>query len=331
MKKILALTMALGLVLTGCSNNEQGFNETPNGERAAKSMGINLPTAATTGALYPLGSSIATLWNEKLPYVNTSAQASNGGIENLNLLQSGEAQVSMAVISNVYQSMTGIEKFDGRPNEDIRVIAGLYYNPNQVVVRGDAPVQKLSDLAGKSFATGAPGSTTEDESRLHLTAAGIAYPDGIKAQFIGFTEAVDLMRNKQLDGAWIMAGIPTAAVTEITSTAGGRVIPIDQEIIDKLKADYPWYAEYTIPANTYKDQTTDIKTTAIKMAMFTSAQMPEDVVYDLTKTFWENIEQLKQSNPALKDVSIEKAVTDIADVPLHKGAIKYYKEVGVLK
>ena len=128
-----------------------------------------------------------------------------------------------------------------------------------------------------------------------------------------------------------MAGLPTAAVTEITTTANGKLVPIDEEVIAGLKGKYPWYAEYTIPAGTYEGQEQDITTSAIKMAMFTSADLPEDVVYDLTKAFWENIDTLKQSNSALKDLKIEDAVTDLAGLPLHDGAIKYHKEVGVLK
>lgn len=326
-KRLLALMSTL--ILVGCSGSTG--NQMQSGEKTQHSVVINMPTASTTGALYPLGSSIATMWNQKLPYLNASAQASNGGIENLNLLQSGEAQVSMAVISNIYQSQNGMGKFEGRPNEKVRIMAGLYYNPNQIVVREDAQIENFADIAGKKFATGAPGSTTEDEAKVHLSSAGIAYPDGIKAQFIGFTEAIDLMRNKQVDGAWIMAGLPNSAVTEMTTTADGRLVSLPPDLIQKLKAEYPWYAEYKIPSGTYKGQDEEVLTTAIKMAMFTTADLPEDVVYDLTKAFWENLEELQASNASLKGISIDQAVTDLADIPLHDGAIKYYKEVGVLK
>ncbi len=328
MKRVLLLILATLVILSGCigttdeskTKNEQGGRET---------VVINIPTAATTGALYPLGSSLAKLWNDELGYVKANAQASNGGIDNLNLLQSGEAQVSMAVTSIMYQSYKGEAVFEGRPNEKLRVLSGLYYNPNQVVVRRDAGIDSLRDIEGKNFASGAPGSTTEVETKLHLEQAGVDYPDGLNVQFVGFTEAIDLMRNKQLDGAWIMAGLPTAAVTEITTTADGKLVPIDEEIIVGLKEKYPWYAKYTIPAGTYEGQEQDITTSAIKMAMFTSADLPEDVVYDLTKSFWENIDALKQSNSALKGIEIEDAVTDLAGLPLHDGAIKYYKEMGL--
>lgn len=317
MKRVLMLILALLVILSGCAGN------------AEKKIAVNIPTAATTGALYPLGSSLAKLWNSELDYVKANAQASNGGIENLNLLQAGEAQVSMAVTSITYESYKGEGTFEGRPNEKLRIVTGLYYNPNQVVVRKETGIDGLKDIAGKNFASGAPGSTTEVETKLHLKEAGVDYPDGLKVQFVGFTEAIDLMRNRQLDGVWIMAGLPTAAVTEITATASGKLIPIEEDVIAKLREKYPWYARYIIPAGTYEGQGEEIVTSAIKMVIFTSADLSEDLIYDLTKTFWENIDTLKETNNALKGMKIEDAVTDLAGLPLHEGAIKYYKEAGL--
>lgn len=322
-KKLMMIATVATVILTGCGSKA--------GESTSKEVVINIPTAATTGALYPLGSSMANLWTNELDYVKANAQASNGGIDNLNLLHDGEAQVTMAVTSVMYESFKGVGTFEGRPNDKLRVISGLYYNPNQVVVSKDSGITSLKEIEGKNFASGAPGSTTEVETNLHLTEAGMNYPDDLKVQFVGFTEAIDLMRNKQLDGAWIMAGLPTAAVTEITTTAGGKLVSIEDEVITKLQAKYPWYAKFTIPAGTYDGQEDDVTTTAIKMAVFTSADMSDDVIYDLTKAFWENIETLQSTNNALKGMKIEDAVEDLAGLPLHDGAIKYYKEVGVIK
>ena len=269
-------------------------------------VNIAFPTAATTGALYPLGAGIANLWNTRLPYVTARAQASNGGIQNLNLLKA-------------------------RAYEGVRVLAGLYYNPNQVVARGDSGVKSLADFKGKSFAPGAAGGTTEVESRIHFTAAGLKYPDDLKAHFVGFTESIDLMRNKQLDGVWIMAGMPTAAVTEMCSTAGGRLVSMDDDVIARVQAEYPWYAKILIPAGTYDGQTEPVQTTAVKMLLLTDASMPEDVIYDLTRTFWENLPELGQAHAVMKTVTPDMAVTDLSGIPLHPGAEKYYREAGLLK
>lgn len=331
-KKIIVALLLVALLLTACSPKVNN-SSAPEGEKPkeGETVVINIPTAATTGALYPLGSSLATLWTNNLENVKASAQASNGGIDNLNLIQSGDAQVSMGVTSIIYQSFKGTDTFEGRPNDKLRIISALYFNPNQVVVRKDSGIDTLADIKGKNFASGAPGSTTEVETKIHLEAIGVKYPDEIKAQFVGFTEASELMRNKQLEGAWIMAGIPTAAVTEITTTADGKIIPIGKEVVEKLKETHPWYANYTIPAGTYEGLDTDVNTSAIKMALYTTTDMSEDVVYELTKSFWENIEKLAETNKSLEGLKVEDAVNEIADLPLHDGAIKYYKEVGVIK
>lgn len=339
MKKLVALLAMAAVSVTmvaGCSPKQE---EAPanNQEQSAqstdkkKTVNINFPTAATTGAVYPMGSSIANLWNNELGYVRVSAQASNGGVDNLNMIADGEAQLGVAVTSIMYESYNGTGTFEGRANENLRVLAGLYYNPNQVVVSKDSGIKSLADLKGKNFAPGSAGGTSEVETRIHLSALGLNYPDDIKAQFVGFTEATDLIRNKQIDGAWIMAGTPTSAVTEITSTAGGVLVPMEESLIEKLQAEYPWYAKYTIPAGTYEGQDEDVLTSAIKITICTDARVDDDVVYDLTKTFWENIDKLSETSGVLKKASLEEAATDLAGLPIHAGAERYYKEVGVLK
>lgn len=317
-KKVLLMSLILALILlVGCG---QGKDLTY----------INIPTASTTGALYPFGNSLAKLWNDTVPGVKANVQASNGGIDNLNLLEKKEANVSMAVVSNVYQAYHGLDKFEGRANENIRLIAGLYYNPNQVVVTKKSGIESLSDIKGKSFVPGVAGSTTEEEASVHLKVAGLSYPDDIKAQYVGFTEAIDLMRNKQIDGAWIMAGAPTSAVTEMLKTTDSKVLEIPEDFIEKLKVDYPWYSSYTLKAGVYEELEEDINTSAIKMVMFTDADMDEETIYELTKAFWENLDSLKESHSFLKDLSLENTLEDIADLPLHEGAKKYYQEQGLI-
>ena len=291
---------------------------------------INFPTAATTGAVYPLGAAICNMWNTELPNVRASAQASAGGIANLNMLADGEAQLGVAVTSIMYESFKGIGSFEGRANPNLRVMIGLYSNPNQVVVTDNSGINSLSDLVNKRFASGAPGSTTEVETSIHLNTMGVNYPEDLKVQYIGFTEAIDLMRNKQLDGAWIMAGIPNAAVTEMLSTAGGKLLNIDQNLIDALQVEYPWYGAYTIPAGTYPKQDKDILTSAIKLTICTDARVDDDVVYELTKSFWENFESLKATQAPLKKVDPKDAVKDLAGLPIHEGAARYYREIGLL-
>ncbi|MDO5724842.1 MAG: TAXI family TRAP transporter solute-binding subunit [Tissierellia bacterium] len=314
-KKRIIILAVLILILTAC--------------KAEDKANINMPTAATTGALYPLGSALANLWNQNIENINVSAQASDGGIDNLNLLSIGEAQVSMAVISNVRDSYLGLGKFENNKNPDLRIIAGLYLNPNQVVVSKTQNINSLSDLKDKRFVSGAPGSTTEEEAGIHLKASGLNYPEDLKIQNVGFTEAVDLMRNKMADGCWIMAGIPNSAVEQLLMTTDSKLISIEDDIFEKLKAEYPFYIRYEIPANTYEKQSETIYTTAIKMVMFTDKNLDESIVYEMTKVFWENLDELSKTNKMLKDLDINTTLKDLADIPIHDGAMKYYKEMGL--
>lgn len=328
-KKGFLVSMMLGaaLVLGACGGGDSSSQE---GEEGSKQHNLNFPTAGTTGTIYPLGSAMANLWGTEIEGLRVNAQASNGGVENLNLMKEGEAHISFATSGIIWEAYNGERGFKDRKYEDVRIVAGLYYNPNQFVVRENSGVESVGDLKGKKFAPGSIGSTPEVESSIILPAYGINYPDDINANFVGFTEAIDLMRNKQIDGALIQAGLPTAAVTEMTSTADGKLIGIEPEIRKQLMEEYPWYSEMTIPAGTYENQEEDIDTLAIKMMLMADASVDEETIYQMTKVFWENLDQLETTHAIVKQMKVENAVTELAGIPLHDGAKRYYEEIGVL-
>lgn len=318
-------TLAIAGVMAGCGGEKKEA-----APAAGQSVKINFPTAGASGALYAVGAAITNMWNNNVPGIQAASQASAGGIANLNMVSDGEAQVSIAISSNVYQCLNGTDSFKDHAYKDLKAIAGLYMNPNQVVVTAKSGIQTLADVKGKHFAVASAGSSVYNESSAHFTAAGLKFPDDIQAEYITFTDASDMLQNGSIDGAWIMSGAPASSVTQAL-TGGARLVDIGDNLIKELKAKYPWYATYTIKAGTYPNQDKDVKTTAIKMVMFTRGDMPEDVVYNLTKSFWTHIEELGQAQKNLKGLKPEDAVKDIANVPLHPGAEKYYKEIGVLK
>ena len=265
-----------------------------------------------------------------MPGVQASSQASAGGIANLNMVSDGEAQVSIAISSNVSQCLNGTDSFKGHAYKDLKAIAGLYLNPNQVVVTNKSGIRTLADVKGKHFAVASAGSSVYNEAKAHFTTAGLHFPDDFKAEYIAFGGAADMLQNGTLDGAWIMSGAPASAVSQAL-TANCSLLSIGDDIFAKLKAQYPWYVKYTIPAGTYPNQKDPVQTTAVKMVMFCRGDLPEDTVYQMTKSFWEHIEDLGRSQKNLKGLQPADAVKDIANVPLHPGAAKYYKEIGVLK
>lgn len=326
MKKVLAFSAIL-ILATLCifagGSKEAGTSD------GHSTVILRFPTAGASGALYSVGAAITNMWNMNIPFVKASSQASGGGIDNLNQIADGESQVSIAISSNCWQSFNGTDSFEGRANPNLRVIAGLYLNPNQVVVTTKSGITNLSEVKGKHFAVAASGSSVEGECRNHFTAAGLNYPDDIRAEYISFADSADLLANGQIDGAWIMSGIPAPAVSQALSS-GCRLLEIDEDTTSALKAEYPWYVTYNIPAGSYPNQAQDIRTTAIKMVLFCSSDLDDETVYMLTKTLWENIEELGQSQGSLRGLTPEEAVRDIAGLPLHEGARRYYREIGVL-
>lgn len=283
---------------------------------------VSMPTAGTGGSLYPLGASIARILNETGEFKAT-IEASGGGIDNLNIIYDKDANISFGVSSIVSMSYEGEGIFKGRENKDLRVIASLYLNPNQVVVLKDKNIDSLADLEGKKFSSGAVGSSTEMEYFYHMDAIGCETEN---KTHLGPRESMEEMKLGSMDGVWIMAGAPSAQITEMILTTNSKVLSMPEEEIEKVIEKYPWYEKYTIKKDVYNSEE-DINTTATRMLIYTRSDCDDELVYNFTKVFWENIEELKKENKVLKTVKIEDATKGAGVIPMHPGAMKYYEEV----
>ncbi|MDO5299298.1 MAG: TAXI family TRAP transporter solute-binding subunit [Clostridia bacterium] len=315
MKKILALALCAAAVLCATS---------------ALAADINFVTAGTSSTFYPISATVCQLWNDNIEGMRATATPSGGGIDNLNQAYDGEAQIGIANANLVYQAQEGLASFEGFANENLRIFAGLYLNPNQVVVTKDSGIETLEDLIGKHISIGSAGSTTVDEATVHLDILGKTLDD-IKAEYMDTSAAADAISNKQLDGVWIMAGTPNAAVTQIMTTTDAQLLPIPAETVEALKVEYPWYAEDVIPAGTYAGQDEDVPTSAVKLTLFITADVDEETVYQMTKVFWENWDSLTETHAALKKADPKEACNDVAGVPIHEGAARYYREIGIME
>ena len=314
MKKMLATLLCLALCMSAA---------------CAFAADINFVTAGTASTFYPISATVVGLWNEAIDGMRAVATPSGGGIDNLNQAYDGEAQVGLAISSLVYQAQEGLASFEGFANDNLRIFTGLYINPNQVVVTKDSGINGLADLLGKRISIGAAGSTTIDEASVHLAAMGKTLDD-IKAEYMDTSTAADAVSNKLLDGVWVMAGTPNAAVTQIMTTTDSKLMPITAEEVEALKAEYPWYASCEIPAGTYAGQDEAVATSGVKLTLFVTADVDEETVYQMTKVFWENWDYLTETHAALKAADPKEACNDIAGVPIHDGAARYYREIGLL-
>jgi TRAP transporter TAXI family solute receptor len=314
---------------TGSSNSSSSTTDSTKSSKP-DNFTILMPTGTTTGTYYPLGAILTDFWSKKIDYIKATSQASNGSVQNLNFIKQGEAQLSLTPIGTLFQAVNGEQSFEGNKVDNVTILAGLYPNVNHLVARKGSGIKTISDIAGKNFVPGATGSATELESRHTLWAYDVDY-EKVNKNFVGFTEATDLMRNKQVDAAMVMAGVPTAAVTEMLATADGQLLSYSDEAIAKLQAEYPWTADYTIKANSYENQPEDVRTVAQFNFLVAHKDIPEDVAYDLVKAFWENLKELEGTHAVVKQFDVQNALKGAGDIPIHPGAAKYYKEVGVLK
>lgn len=310
------LTIALVIGLVGCTKNEASEN-------------LIFTTGTTTGVFYSLGAVLSTLWGNELEQRVTS-QASNGSVENLKLMQKGEANIGFTTINVAYEAYNGESSFDGSAYKDVRILGNLYPNISHFVTLNNGKINTIEDIAGKSFVYGAAGSATEIESNLVLDAHGVDQST-VKANYVGFTEAVDLMRNGQVDVVNIYSGVPSAATTELITTFDSKVLNFSDTAIDKLTTDYPWNFKYEIKANTYDKQTEPIITVGQYSAIVVDAGLSEEKAYELTKILWENLTEIEQGHSIASQFDPTVAAEGTAGVPLHPGAEKYYKEKGYLK
>ena len=315
MKKILAAMMCLLLLLSAS---------------CAMAANINFVTAGTASTFYPISATICQLWNENIEGMRAVATPSGGGIDNLNQAYDGEAQIGIANANLVYQAQEGLASFEGYANENLRIFAGLYLNPNQVVVTRDSGITSVRDFEGKRISIGAAGATTVEEAIIHLEGAGMKLDD-IKAEYMDTSAAADAVSNRLLDGVWVMAGIPNSAVTQIMTTTDSRLMAITPEEVEVLRKDYPWYASGVIPAGTYAGQNEDVQTSAVKLTLFITADVDEDTVYQMTRLFWENWDMLTETHAALRRADPKEACKDIAGVAIHDGAARYYREIGLMQ
>ena len=315
MKKILATVLCLSLLL---------------GATSALAADINFVTAGTASTFYPISATVCNLWNENIEGMRAVATPSGGGIDNLNQAYDGEAQIGIANANLVYQAQEGLASFEGYANENVRIFAGLYLNPNQVVVTKDSGINSIKDFAGKKISIGTAGATTVEEAIIHLEAAGMKLDD-VKAEYMDTSAAADAISNKLLDGVWVMAGTPNSAVTQIMTTTDSKLMPITPEEVEVLKKDFPWYAAGVIPAGTYAGQDEDVPTSAVKLTLFITADVDEETVYQMTKVFWENWDMLTETHAALKKADPKEACNDVAGVAIHDGAARYYREIGLMQ
>ncbi|WP_156948265.1 TAXI family TRAP transporter solute-binding subunit [Marinobacterium jannaschii] len=329
-KRSLIKAMGAALVLTTAAG-------TAGLAQAADKRSYVLATASTGGTYYPVGVALATLTKVKLEptqKISMSAINSAGSGENVKLLRENEAQFA------ILQGLYGAWAWNGEgkvaqsgPQKHLRSVSMLWQNVEQFVVKSDyvkqGNVADLKGLQGEKFSIGKKNSGTEGSGRTILGNLNIQ-ADSFNLAYMGYGASADALQNGTIDGMNIPSGVPTSAITRAYAALGSDITVLDftdQQIKD-ANGGYKLWTRYVIPANTYPGQTKDINTMAQPNFLAVRDDVSENDVYMLTKTIYENLAFLNGIHKATKAMALEKAIAGLP-VPLHPGAARYYKEMGV--
>src|SRR6201985_971642 len=292
--------------------------------RAVMAQGfVNVLTGGTSGVYYPLGVAIGKIFSDKIPNVKTQVQATKASVENLVLLQRGSGELAFTLGDSLKAAWEGDEEAGFKRKMDkLRTIGAIYPNYIQIVATADSKIKTLADLKGRSLSVGAPKSGTELNSRAILAAAGLSYKDIGKVEYLPFAESVDLMKNRQLDATLQSAGLGVASLKDLSTSSDISVVSVPKSIVDKIGLPF---VPAVIPANTYTGQDKDVPTAAVINYLVTSSAVSDDLAYEMTKLVFESLPELANSHAAGKEIRLETAAMG-NPVPLHPGAIRYYKE-----
>lgn len=327
-RKSISIMLVLVLVVSMLAGCGEKAADSP-ADSDGKETFISIATGGTAGTYFPLGAAMAKIYNDNIDGVTANAQSTGASVENIGLVSKGETEVAFIQSDITFYAYTGTESFaDTGKVENIRGMAMLYPEVIQIIATKSSGINSIEDLKGKKVAIGAPGSGTEANARQILGAHGLVYDDLAKADYLSFGEAADQLKSKQVDAAFVTAGLPTSAVTEVAQTADVVIVPMEQAKIVELNAEFPFYTEVIIPANTYRAQTTDIVATAVMAMLVVPEDLDEDLAYKMTKELFDQRQVIIDTHDRGNDIKLESAIIGMP-IELHPGAKRYYDEKGI--
>jgi len=338
MKKVLIFSLAVifGFALVmGCAPEEKAKTEEEAAAgAAAKTTFVTIGTGGITGVYYPTGGAIARIVNKKKDEygIRATVESTGGSVFNVNAVMSGDLEFGVVQSDRQYQAINGMAEWEEKgKQEDLRAVFSIHPESITLVAAVDAGIETIEDLKGKRVNIGNPGSGQRQNSIDALTAVGIDYQNDLTAESVKAAEAPGLLQDGRIDAFFYTVGHPSGAIKEATAGARKvRFIPVTGPGIDKLIADNPYYAKASIPVSLYPgaQNESDVETFGVKATFVTSAKVPENVVYAITKEVFDNFEDFKKLHPAYAILTKQNMMEGLS-APLHPGAEKYYKEAGL--
>jgi uncharacterized protein len=294
---------------------------------------VTIGTGGVTGVYYPTGGAICRLVNKgKSEHgIRCSVESTGGSVYNLNAIAAGELDMGVAQSDWQYHAYNGTDKFKEKgPNKDLRAVFSVHPEPFTVVARADAGVKDFQDLKGKRVNVGNPGSGQRGTMEVLMDALGWKMSDFKLAAELKPAEQSQALCDNKIDAFVYTVGHPNGSIKEATTSCDAVLVNVAGPEVDKLVADNPYYRIATIPGGMYRGTDEDVKTFGVGATFVSSAKVPEDVIYTVVKSVFENFDDFKKLHPAFAVLKKEEMVKDGLSAPLHDGAAKYYKEVGLI-
>jgi uncharacterized protein len=325
MKKLCSIMIAVTFVLVGVMS--MGAVDVQ-----AKTTFVTIGTGGITGVYYPTGGAIAKIVNQKRKEygIRCTVESTGGSVFNVNAVMSGDLEFGVVQSDRQYQAMKGLAEWkDKGPQKDLRAVFSIHPESVTLCAAVEAGINDIKDLKGKRVNIGNPGSGQRQNSIDALEAVGLNWETDMQAEQVKAAEAPGLLQDGRIDAFFYTVGHPSGAFKE--ATAGARKVKfVTITGIDTLLAKYPYYAKSFVPVKLYPgaENDSDVATFGVKATFVTSAKVPENVVYAVTKEVFENFETFKKLHPAYAVLTKENMLEGLS-APIHPGAMKYYKEAGM--
>jgi TRAP transporter TAXI family solute receptor len=301
------------------------------GGTAAADKRLAIGTASTGGSWYPLGGGVANVINKYIPGYYASAHPSGASIENIRAVMKGQDALALSMPDAALYAYEGKGAFKGKPQKGLRGLFSTYPVDIQFYVLADSPVKKIADIKGKNLkvAVGAPGSGTEKMAQYVLKVYDITYDD-INEQFLSATETTAAMKDGNIDVGIVTLGTPAPTLMDLATQREIRFLDIEPEVANKINKDFPAYFPRTIPAGTYKGMKKPHHTLAWMGLFVVNKDMPDKLAYDICKAVFDHKAELDKIHKKFALINLESATSGMS-VPLHPGALKFFKERGIIK
>lgn len=294
---------------------------------------VGIATGGTGGTYYPLGGMLAQLISNQAEVegkrISATAETGNASVANAGLLAQGSIETAFVAADILDAAYKGANQFEGKAAENLRALGSLYPETVQLVARADAGIASFADLEGKSVSSGSPGSGQWQLLGDLLEAHGMTRDD-VSEDFSSFAQSADKIKDGNLDASLITAGTPTSSITELANGHDIAIVPLTGSAVAALQEVQPYYATTTLPAGTYDGVDSDVETLAVRAIWATHADLDDDLAYAMVKALYENTETLAQVHVMGAQIAAETALESVS-IPLHPGAERYYREVGLIK